>query len=120
MVIAIVVLCCSLAVGDGVMAMMLCCLLLGEDGDDCHGCYMLFTGRWGGDDCHCCNTCCHLADKDADDTTMTILLSVSGLYFANPKSTYFSLGKIQKDQVGQRDVFVPMTWLLGWKIEHDG
>ena len=52
----------------------------------------------GGDDCHCCNTCCQLADKDVD--MMTILLSVSGLYFANPKSTYFSLGKIQKDQVG--------------------
>ena len=44
---------------------------------------------------------------------MTIVLSVSGLYFANPKSTYFSLGKIQKDQVGQNDVVVPM-------IEHDG
>ena len=81
-----------------------CCSLAGE----------------GGDDRHCCNTYCQLADKDADDTTMTILLSVSGLYFANPKSTYFSLGKIQKDQVGQRDVFVPMTWLLGWKIEDDG
>ena len=53
-------------------------------------------------------------------TMMTIVLSVSGLYFANPKSTYFSLGKIQKDQVGQRDVVVPMIWLLGWKIEHDG
>ena len=39
---------------------------------------------------------------------MTILPSVSGLYFANPKSTYFSLGKIQKDQVRQRDVFVAM------------
>ena len=25
--------------------------------------------------------------------------SVSGLYFANPASTYFSVGKIQKDQV---------------------
>ena len=74
----------------------------------------------GGDDCHCCNTCCQLADTDVDDTTMTMVLSVSGLYFANPKSTYFSLGKIQKDQVGQRDVFVPMTWLLGWKIEDDG
>ena len=45
-------------------------------------------------------------------TMMTIVLSVSGLYFANPKSTYFSLGKIQKDQVGQNGV-VPM-------IEHDG
>ena len=25
--------------------------------------------------------------------------SVSGLYFANPKATYFSVGKIQRDQV---------------------
>ena len=25
--------------------------------------------------------------------------SVSGLYFANPQATYFSLGKIQEDQV---------------------
>jgi hypothetical protein len=25
--------------------------------------------------------------------------SVSGLYFAHPKANYFSLGKIQKDQV---------------------
>ena len=74
-----------------------CCSLPGNDGDDCH----------------CCNTCCQLADKDADYTTitMTILLSVSGLYFANPKSTYFSLGKIQKDQVGQRNVFVPMIYM---------
>ena len=44
-------------------------------------------------------------------TLMTILLSVSGLYFANPKSTYFSLGKIQKDQVRQRDVFVAMIYM---------
>ena len=29
----------------------------------------------------------------------TFLPSVSGLYFANPQSNYFSLGKIQKDQV---------------------
>ena len=29
------------------------------------------------------------------------LSSVSGLYFANPQSNYFSLGKIQKDQVGK-------------------
>ena len=26
--------------------------------------------------------------------------SVSGLYFAHPKSTYFAVGKIQQDQVG--------------------
>ena len=44
-------------------------------------------------------------------TMMTIVLSVSGLYFANPKSTYFSLGKIQNDQVGQRDVFVPIIYM---------
>ena len=27
--------------------------------------------------------------------------SVSGLYFANPKATYFATGKINKDQVGE-------------------
>lgn len=30
---------------------------------------------------------------------MTPAASVSGLYFANPKSHYFSVGKIEKDQV---------------------
>jgi len=28
--------------------------------------------------------------------------SVSGLYFAHPKSSYFAVGKITQDQVGQR------------------
>ena len=28
--------------------------------------------------------------------------SVSGLYFAHPKSSYFAVGKITRDQVGQR------------------
>ena len=28
--------------------------------------------------------------------------SVSGLYFANPKSSYFSVGKIQRDQVRKK------------------
>ena len=30
---------------------------------------------------------------------MTPAASVSGLYFAHPEATYFSLGKVQKDQV---------------------
>jgi 5-methyltetrahydrofolate--homocysteine methyltransferase len=34
-----------------------------------------------------------------ESLAMTPAASVSGLYFAHPKATYFSLGKIQKDQV---------------------
>ena len=34
-----------------------------------------------------------------DALAMTPAASVSGLYFANPKSEYFAVGKIQKDQV---------------------
>ena len=35
-----------------------------------------------------------------ESLAMTPAASVSGLYFAHPEATYFSLGKIQKDQVG--------------------
>merc|ERR1711874_30345 len=35
----------------------------------------------------------------SDSLAMLPAASVSGLYFANPNSTYFSVGKIQKDQV---------------------
>ncbi len=34
-----------------------------------------------------------------DSLAMLPAASVSGLFFAHPKSTYFSVGKIQKDQV---------------------
>jgi len=34
-----------------------------------------------------------------DSLAMVPAASVSGLYFAHPKSTYFSVGKVQKDQV---------------------
>jgi len=35
----------------------------------------------------------------SDSLAMEPAASVSGLYFANPKSSYFSVGKIQRDQV---------------------
>jgi len=35
----------------------------------------------------------------SESLAMLPAASVSGIYFANPKSTYFSVGKIQKDQV---------------------
>ena len=34
-----------------------------------------------------------------DSLAMDPAASVSGLYFAHPKSTYFGVGKITKDQV---------------------
>ena len=34
-----------------------------------------------------------------DSLAMLPAASVSGLYFAHPKSTYFSVGKVQRDQV---------------------
>lgn len=34
-----------------------------------------------------------------ESLAMNPAASVSGLYFANPKSCYFSVGKLQKDQV---------------------
>lgn len=35
----------------------------------------------------------------SESLAMLPAASVSGLYFAHPQSTYFSVGKIQKDQV---------------------
>jgi len=40
-----------------------------------------------------------------------IQASVSGLYFANPESKYFAVGKIQKDQV------VSYAERKGWDLE---
>lgn len=37
---------------------------------------------------------------------MTPAAAVSGLYFSNPKSTYFAVGKITKEQVGTRTLAV--------------
>lgn len=37
--------------------------------------------------------------KLTESLAMIPAASVSGLYFAHPKSTYFSVGKIQQDQV---------------------
>jgi 5-methyltetrahydrofolate--homocysteine methyltransferase len=39
-----------------------------------------------------------------ESLAMTPAASVSGLYFAHPKSNYFSVGKIQRDQV-KMDLF---------------
>lgn len=38
-----------------------------------------------------------------ESLAMTPAAAVSGLYFSNPKSTYFAVGKITKEQVGVRD-----------------
>ena len=38
-----------------------------------------------------------------ESLAMAPAASVSGLYFANPKSRYFAVGKIQKDQVRATD-----------------
>ena len=40
-----------------------------------------------------------------DSLAMIPAASVSGLYFAHPQSTYFSLGKIQKDQVRKNQFY---------------
>lgn len=55
---------------------------------------------------------------------MTPAASVSGLYFANPKSHYFSVGKVEKDQVMDyakrrgTDVQVVERW-LGTNLSYD-
>ena len=43
-----------------------------------------------------------------DSLAMEPAASVSGLYFAHPKSSYFAVGKITRDQVGQRPFARPM------------
>ena len=45
---------------------------------------------------------------------MTPAASVSGLYFAHPEATYFSLGKVQKDQVHKGSFINDVTqiWAL--------
>ena len=37
---------------------------------------------------------------------MTPAASVSGLYFANPQSHYFSVGKVEKDQVSELKIIL--------------
>jgi hypothetical protein len=46
-----------------------------------------------------------------ESLTMLPAASVSGLYFAHPKATYFSVGKIQRDQV----LFQLFFFILGLK-----
>ena len=52
----------------------------------------------------------------SDSLSMMPAASVSGLYFAHPKSEYFAVGKIQKDQVrdeGAREVCVDYRKCVG-------
>lgn len=44
--------------------------------------------------------------KLTDSLAMDPASSVSGLYFSHPKATYFSLGKISKDQVSETRVSI--------------
>ncbi|CAL4066678.1 unnamed protein product [Meganyctiphanes norvegica] len=59
-----------------------------------------------------------------DALAMTPAASVSGLYFASPNSQYFSVGKVEKDQVAdyasrrQQDVTVIERW-LGPNLSYD-
>lgn len=43
--------------------------------------------------------------KLTESLAMLPASSVSGLYFANPKSTYFQVGKITEEQVNTFSVF---------------
>lgn len=54
-----------------------------------------------------------------ESLAMTPAASVSGLYFANPKSCYFAVGKIQKDQVTFKcpTFLVPLTIACVTKIQ---
>lgn len=48
----------------------------------------------------------------SESLAMLPAASVSGLYFAHPKSHYFAVGKIQKDQVRENNVFQSIIWLF--------
>ena len=48
----------------------------------------------------------------SESLAMLPAASVSGLYFAHPKSHYFAVGKIQKDQVREKGVFQSIIWLV--------
>ena len=51
----------------------------------------------------------------SESLAMLPAASVSGLYFAHPKSHYFAVGKIQKDQVTEKYVFLSICWLFRWR-----
>ena len=48
----------------------------------------------------------------SESLAMLPAASVSGLYFAHPKSYYFAVGKIQKDQVREKGVIQSIIWLV--------